>query len=163
MRYPVIFAVAVLTLAACYGGTESAEKVTRASATLTAWGVPQTTATDAYFEYSTTDVFTSPKKSPEIHPTGLTVGQTYPIAIDVTGLSPDTRYWYRLCGKEQSETTYNCAPSVRSFITSTFTNPVATGADIKVVHFGSSFHASGTGCPGRCAAARRACIRPTGS
>lgn len=148
-----VVALAVLALTSCYGNTESAENVTTTSATLMAWGVPQKgTSTDFYYEYGTTDPPTTP--TPVQHADGLTIGQVYPIPVNVNGLAPDTRYYFRLCGKEREETAYACG-TVSSFVTKTFSmaNPLFitpfnwyAHADIKLVDVDGVLYGTGTGC-----------------
>ncbi|HZM75687.1 MAG TPA: family 43 glycosylhydrolase [Candidatus Limnocylindrales bacterium] len=149
----------VLVLAGCYGDTEAAENVTATSATLTAWGVTETASTDFYFDYGTTTQFG--QRTPVQHPDGLTPGRNYPIAENVTGLTPGTRYYYRLCGKERAETSYRCG-NTRSLITKVFTNPPRANnfnsifktysigdyreGDVKIVRVNGRYYGSGSGC-----------------
>src|SRR6266545_7017636 len=90
-----------LVLTGCYGDTDPPGDLTGTSATLRAWGVPQTDATVYYFKYGTTPQFG--QETPRRFPTGLTPNTRYPIVEGVTGLAPATRYYYTVCGKEQSE------------------------------------------------------------
>lgn len=149
----------VLLLAACHGDTTPAQNVTPTSARLTAWGVAETPSTDFYFDYGTSTSFG--QRTPVQHPDGLQPGRTYPIVQTVTGLTPGTRYFFRLCGKERAERSYRCG-NTRAFITSVFSNPPRANnynsfwknysigdyrqGDVKIVRVDGRYYGSGSGC-----------------
>lgn len=152
-----IGAFALISLiAACTGDTEPAQDITSTSARLMAWGRADSSAGDSYFEYGKTEAFGS--RTPVVHHDGLEPGTTYDLGQDVSGLTPNNQYYFRACGKERADTSYQCG-GTRRFTTSTFTNPVTytapvfqdTGgpvlrADPKIVREDGWYYLSSTGC-----------------
>jgi hypothetical protein len=101
-----------LLLAGCYGQTDPATDVTQSGATLRGHGTTDHGPADVWFEYWPTAAIAQRKLTPERRIPG---DVTAPFAERVSGLTANTHYSFRLCGRDVGGPTA-CTP-VRSFTT----------------------------------------------
>ncbi|HYI60920.1 MAG TPA: DUF4214 domain-containing protein [Acidimicrobiales bacterium] len=146
------------SVAACDGFPLAPTAVGGSTVTLEGWGVAKASTMEHFFQYSTSASFPAGSTTSTAVQTssGLTVGTGAPFDQAVTGLTANTRYYYRPCGRPQGSTVVDCAGTA-SFITSTRTNPargpwdtVLGLGDAKVVLVDGTFYASGDALAGEC-------------
>jgi len=112
-------AVAVgLTLVACVGDTDPADRITASAARLKSHGTCVAGTCDYYFEWTPCtrpffDLVCEPYSTARRHKhLGVTAPSTtteYPLTESITGLAPSTHYRFRACGKGSAEAKYQCA------------------------------------------------------
>ncbi len=130
----VFVGVAGLGLAGCYAQTEPASHVGSTSATLNAHGFTDSNSANAFFQYSPAKQALGTGFGQQT-PT-LTFGPNVsgPFAADVSGLSPATNYFFRVCGNDVGQT-----PACNSNLEFTTTSTGARAA------FAPPLTAAGTG------------------
>ncbi len=120
-----------LGAAACAGGTDDATNIRATQARLWAHGYSNDGPTTWWWEYDTVQadlgtandtevcgVGTGPKE-PDNRcgpATGGSAGNTIPLNVVVTDLTPDTTYYFRACGQDTNDPSPTCA-NTRSFRT----------------------------------------------
>ena len=127
LMIPVVAALA-LGLSACVGKTYPATNVTNVSAQLNARGYTDGGPATWWWEYDTlrgdlgtandTEVCGNPhqpdRRCGPAH--GGSRSNQIPLSVTVTGLMPDTRYFFRACGQDVNDPGPSCA-QIRSFKT----------------------------------------------
>jgi beta-xylosidase len=154
MRAQVVLGLGSLAvaLAACIGDTGYASDVTETAATLRAWGQSSSGSADFYFEYGPSPSMAL--RTPLRRASRLPINTSLPIQESVTNLTPNSTYYYRVCGKESSAQSFVCA-TPRRFITTRFTHPLVDESaldgvmrmgDPKILRDGATYYLSGSGC-----------------
>ena len=107
-RWLIIPVLLSLGLAACSGGTDPATNVTNLSATLNAHGHTTGVAATWWWEYSTNKADLGTENDTEVCGQEAdnrcgpgTSSSDVPLHVSVTGLRPDTTYWFRACGQDE--------------------------------------------------------------
>jgi streptogramin lyase len=113
--------------------TEDATGVTSANATLAATVNPETLATSYHFEWGPTPSFGTSVPQPEGNLPAD--GVDHSVTADITGLEPNTTYWYRVVATSTSGTTYG---DPASFATPAVAPDASTGATSGVTDSGAT-------------------------
>jgi hypothetical protein len=91
---PLIGALALVTLAGCYGSTEPATDVEHDSATLRGQGTANNGPAHSFFEYWLTGSQQHLRAGDHDWPAGA----SGPLSAKVTGLAPGSQYSFKVCG-----------------------------------------------------------------
>jgi virginiamycin B lyase len=149
--------VSCLALAACAARTDPATNVGALTATLNGHGRTTGTPAHYFFQYATklADLGTprgqqTPERGP-IPPNVPAGGGDVAFRENVSGLTPATTYYYRVCGGDQQIHPHVCAP-VKQFTTApspTFTPHLfAASSSLKdITSIGSRLYVAGEPCP----------------
>jgi VCBS repeat protein len=89
-----------LVLAGCYAQTEPASDVGSTSATLNAHGFTAGKQGQAFFQYSSAKNALGTGFGQQTPTLTFPTGVSGPFTARVSGLSPGTNYWYRVCGND---------------------------------------------------------------
>jgi hypothetical protein len=96
----VIAGVAVFGLAGCYAQSEPATMVGSASATLNAHGFTGGSSAQAFFQYAVAKGALGTGFGKQTPTLSFGPHLSGPFAADVSGLSPGTNYFFRVCGND---------------------------------------------------------------
>jgi VCBS repeat protein len=96
----VVAALGALGLAGCYAQTEPASDVGSTSATLNAHGLTTGKQGQAFFQYSTSKNALGTGFGLQTPTLTFPPNVSGPFTARVSGLSPGTNYWYRVCGND---------------------------------------------------------------
>jgi hypothetical protein len=136
----VVALVALFVLASCAGATDPASNVTHVSAQLNAHGYSNDGPATWWWEYDTVKVELGTANDTEVcgsgagpkepdnrcgPATGGSQSNPIPVNVVVSGLQPDTTYYFRACGQDTNDPEPTCA-NIRSFTTPAA--PVAVSA-----------------------------------
>jgi hypothetical protein len=128
----VVAVVLCAALAGCAATTRPASDVTASGARLNAAGLTNSTPAHYYFQYATAPQalgtgfgFQTPTRGPIPANTSGPGGSLLPFGEQVTSLTPNTTYYYRVCGGD-GQTTQDVCAQTESFTTPNVYNTPGT-------------------------------------